>query len=137
MDKQTRNNLICKARAQGNTYRDISRLFGISIERARQICMQEKKVKDDYESYGDMAALSVRVRNALFRSNISSKSDLIKGLENDDGIGVRGIWDKGIEEIEKYVGFKILKERIRRDENIGGYLFRHDVTVLRRSKDEA
>jgi len=97
--------------------------------------MQEKKVKDDYESYGDMAALSVRVRNALFRSNISSKSDLIKGLENDDGIDVRGIWDKGIEEIEKYVGFKILKERIWRVENIGGYLFRHYVTVLRKSDE--
>ena len=122
--KTERNERIIKMRESGKTFSQIAIEFGISIERARQICMREAQEAELIKEYGALAELSLRVRHSLGRAGITSLDYLIECLESKGGAAVRNIGEKGIAEIEQLVGYRIDANRKWRE-----------YTVLRRAYD--
>lgn len=110
-EKKERNESIKKDRKADMSYADISRKYGISLERARQICLKK-------EFDGELKELSLRVRYALNRAGIMTKEQLLERIEEEEGLFARNIGFKSIEEIEALTGKKIEKcgrHRIRVD----------------------
>lgn len=59
----------------------------------------------------DFDELSIRLRNALFRNNVGTKTYLIECLEDVNGCALRGVGETLKNELEEFVGFKINKCR--------------------------
>lgn len=94
-----RNRKVLKMRREGFTYKEIGIQFGISIERARQIA-QEQARREDNPNMGDI--LSVRVKNALFRSGIKTEEQIIQKVKDGSIYEVRNLGEKGVE-LLKYI----------------------------------
>lgn len=101
-EKKSRNENIKIDRKNGMSYAEISRKYGISLERVRQICL-----KKEYD--GELKGLSLRVRYALNRAGVMSKQQLIEYLDEDGRLFVRNIGAKGIAELETLTGMKFEK----------------------------
>ena len=101
-EKKSRNENIKIDRKNGMSYAEISRKYGISLERVRQICL-----KKEYD--GELKGLSLRVRHALNRAGVMSKQQLIEYLDEDGRLFVRNIGAKGIAELETLTGMKFEK----------------------------
>ena len=102
--KIKRNAKIINMRAKGKTYDFIALNFGLSKQRIRQIC-KHKEDQWNLEEKG-FKGLTTRTALALLRSGVINKNDLNEKLIN--GFFVRGIGEKGIQEIEKLVKKKII-----------------------------
>lgn len=59
----------------------------------------------------DFDELSIRLRNALLRNNVETKTYLIECLEDVNGCALRGVGKTLQNELEEFVGFKINKFR--------------------------
>ena len=78
-----------------------------------------RNVSEDVYADADMVlSLSNRLFLRLMRSRIYSKEQLIDLLNDEKGAGIRNIGKVGIEELEKYVGFKI-SDSIIEDRRLG------------------
>ena len=94
-----RNRKILKMRREGFTYKEIGIQFGISIERARQIAQAQAR-RENEPNMCDI--LTVRVRNALFRSGIKTEQEIIQKIEDGSIYKVRNIGEKSID-LLKYI----------------------------------
>lgn len=133
IDLEERNKQIIKMRKNGHTFAEVAKRFGLSKERVHQICTRDKAKKERKERIGDFWELSTRVSNLLLRNNIRTKKHLIQLLESANGAGIRiGIGNKGIEEIQNYVGFDIVSKKIKVQGIRCGKPYENSITVLKR-----
>lgn len=108
-----RNEKIYDMRKKGYTFAEISKHFKISKERTRQIISIMKRMENRNRRCPDFVELPNRVRNALELSGIFTKEQLINLLESEVGVKIYwGIGEKGVEELQNFVGFKISKKDI-------------------------
>ena len=105
--KEQRNAEIFKLRNQGYTLNQIGEKYNISGSRVRQICKRQERRERMLLECDELANLPLPVYRALYRNNIKSKDFLIECLNDKNGLGIDRIGAKGLEELEKFVGFKI------------------------------
>jgi hypothetical protein len=95
----TRNEAIYVERKRGTTFAEIGKRYGISKERVRQICIKEERKEmlkrgctewplSDFAEYGQ---LGIRICNAIFRSGIKTKEELIGMVKSEKIARVRNI----------------------------------------------
>ena len=114
MKIEERNQKIIAMRNEGYTLDKVSKAYGVSIERVRQIVLgaERKKERMNYEKYGEFIKLNERIRNCLYRKNITDLENLKRILINcPEGIKVRNIGNKSIGDIEQIVGFELDRNR--------------------------
>ena len=103
-----RNLEIAEMHNAGHDFTEISKQYGISPLRVRQICISVAQRKKWNEEHKDFTSLSVRVANALVNNNIRTKEFLLECLNHPNGAGIEEPFgEKMLAELEDFVGFKI------------------------------
>ena len=106
-----RDKSIFLMRESGKTYAEVSKVYGISEVRAREIYANERRrirIEQEAEEVG-LNDISLRTYYALKRAGISTKEELIDKLKSKGGVGLYMCGSKAWGEIEMLVGFPLEK----------------------------
>lgn len=121
---QKRNTEIFNERLAGRTYKSIGDEYGLSTNRVKQICdremvlmeresrLEQKRLqqeeRDKYlDEHGRLDALTPRLYYRILRGGADTKDKLVEMLCSENGIEVKYVGNKGIAELEAFVGFRI------------------------------
>ena len=104
MDLDQRNERIFIQHEQGDTYKKIAALFGISPGRVRQICSREKRRFERRQSVPTLKTLvSKRLQNALqftlYNQNLLENPEQIVALGSQKILRIKNIGRKSLKEL--------------------------------------
>lgn len=100
---------IVELRKQGYTYKEIGEKYNISGARAKQLHDRYAYMSQKYDR---LAQLTLPTFRAIHRQGVETEDELIERLTSENGLGISHIGTKGIEELEKLVGFKISTKKV-------------------------